>query len=105
MTDAPRPVVPPAPAPIPADAKKNLSGLDQLRGIRDGRFGVAPMQALMNMRLVEAEDGRVVFSGIPGEHHYNPVHRGRTIATAEGRLLDLAGKLIAHGSTTIMIFR
>lgn len=32
------------------------------------------------------------------------VHRGRTIATAEGRLFDKAGKLIAHGNTTIMIF-
>jgi uncharacterized protein (TIGR00369 family) len=161
MIDAPKPTVPPA-APIPADAKKDLSGLDQLRAIRDGRFGVAPMQALMNMRLLEAEDGRVVFAGIPGEKHYNPggtvhgaftaamldsamgcavmtalpagvghttiefklnfvrpmsaetgevkaegwmVHRGRTIATADGRLLDLAGKLIAHGSTTVMIFR
>jgi uncharacterized protein (TIGR00369 family) len=32
------------------------------------------------------------------------VHRGRTIATAEGRMVDPAGKLIAHGTTTIMIF-
>ena len=31
------------------------------------------------------------------------VHRGRTIATAEGRLFDTTGKLIAHGNTTIMI--
>ena len=149
------------PAPIPAEAKKTLSGLDQLRAIRDGRLGVAPMQALMNMRLIEVEDGRVVFGGTPEEKHYNPggtvhgaftaamldsamgcavltalpagvghttvefklnlvrpmsaeigevraegwiVHRGRTIATAEGRLFDPAGRLIAHGSTTIMIF-
>lgn len=62
----------PIPAPITAEAKRTLSGLDQLRAIRDGRLGVAPMQALMNMRLIEAEDGRVVFGGIPEEKHYNP---------------------------------
>lgn len=151
----------PVPAPIPADAKKALSGLDQLRAIRDGRLGLAPMQAPMNMRLGEAENERVVLAGVPKETHYNPagsvhraftaamldsamgcavlttlpagieqttievkwnlvrpmfaatgevraeswiVHRGRTIATAEGRLLDKIGKLIAHGNTTIMIF-
>ncbi len=151
----------PMPAPIPAEVKRTLSGLDQVRAIRDGKLGVAPMQALMNMRLVEAEEGRVVFVGLPEEKHYNPggsvhgafaaamldsamglavvttlppdvknttiefklnlvrpmfagngevraegwvVHRGRTIATAEGRLFDAAGKLIAHGNTTVMIF-
>jgi uncharacterized protein (TIGR00369 family) len=151
----------PAPAPLPREATAILSGLEQVRGIRDGRFGVAPMQALMNMRLIEAEDGLVVFTAVPEEQHYNPmgtvhgafttaildsamglavltklpagigqttiefklnflrpmsartgevrgegrvVHCGRTIATAEGRLLDADGKLIAHGTATCMIF-
>ena len=31
------------------------------------------------------------------------VHRRSPIATAEGRLADRAGELIAHGNTTIMI--
>lgn len=31
------------------------------------------------------------------------VHRGRRIATAEGRLIDQNGKLLAHGTTTCMI--
>jgi len=31
------------------------------------------------------------------------VHRGRSIATAEGRLVDPNGKIVAHGSTTCMI--
>lgn len=31
------------------------------------------------------------------------VHRGRRLATADGRLLDLSGKLLAHGTTTCMI--
>lgn len=151
----------PPPAPLPRDAASNLSGLDQVRAMRDGRFGVAPMQALMNMHLVEAEDGLVVFAAVPEEKHYNPrgtvhgafavevldsamglavftklpagsgqttvefklnfvrpmsartgevrgegrvIHAGRRIATADGRLLDNRDRIIAHGSTTCMIF-
>jgi uncharacterized protein (TIGR00369 family) len=31
------------------------------------------------------------------------VHGGRTVATAEGRLVDLEGKLYAHGTSTLLI--
>jgi uncharacterized protein (TIGR00369 family) len=31
------------------------------------------------------------------------VHRGRTVATAEGRIVDAAGKLYAHGTSTLLI--
>jgi uncharacterized protein (TIGR00369 family) len=31
------------------------------------------------------------------------IHRGGTLATSEGRLLDAAGKLLAHGTETCMI--
>lgn len=33
----------------------------------------------------------------------NAVHVGRRTATAEGRITDANGKLIAHGSTTILV--
>lgn len=32
------------------------------------------------------------------------VHRGSRMATAEGRLVDDRGKLLAHGTTTCMVF-
>lgn len=32
------------------------------------------------------------------------VTRGRTIATAEARLLDAQGRILAHGSSTLLIF-
>ena len=32
------------------------------------------------------------------------IHPGKRMATAEGKLLDAAGKLYAHGTTTCMIF-
>ena len=31
------------------------------------------------------------------------VHPGRTVATAEGRVVDLEGKLYAHGTSTLLI--
>jgi uncharacterized protein (TIGR00369 family) len=33
------------------------------------------------------------------------IHRGSRIATAEGKLTDAEGKLLAHGTTTCLIFR
>lgn len=32
------------------------------------------------------------------------IHAGRTTATAEGRVVDEAGKLVAHATTTCLIF-
>jgi uncharacterized protein (TIGR00369 family) len=32
------------------------------------------------------------------------IHRGRTVATAEGTVKDRAGRLYAHASTTCMVF-
>ena len=33
------------------------------------------------------------------------VHGGRTVATAEGRIVDADGKLYAHGTSTLLILR
>jgi uncharacterized protein (TIGR00369 family) len=33
------------------------------------------------------------------------IHGGSRVATAEGRLVDAAGKLLAHGTTTCLIIR
>jgi len=33
------------------------------------------------------------------------IHAGSRVATAEGRLIDPAGKLLAHGTTTCLIIR
>jgi uncharacterized protein (TIGR00369 family) len=40
----------------------------------------------------------------PVEAEGRIIHRGRTVATAEGSVKDRAGKLYAHASTTCMIF-
>lgn len=145
-----------------AEVGRTMSGLEYLRAIADGRAPQPPISRAIGMRLVEAEEGRVVFALEPAEYHYNPIgsvhggiaatlldsamgcsvntllpqgtgyttlelkvnyirpltisvgevraegnviHMGGRIATAEGRVVDAAGKLYAHGTTTCLILR
>jgi uncharacterized protein (TIGR00369 family) len=55
------------------------SGLELIRRVIDGHYPQPPIAARMNMALVDAEAGRAVFRGLPGERHLNPlgaVHGG-----------------------------
>ena len=148
------------PAPGLARAAQ-MSGLEYLKAIFDGRLPRPPIAVTMGFQGAEAEEGKAVFFGEPGEFLYNPigvvhggfamtlldsalgcaihttlargerytsletkvnftrpitsdtgrvrceasvVHRGRTVATAEGRLVEEStGKLLAHGTTTCLI--
>lgn len=57
----------------------SLSGLEQLRAIFDGRAGYDGMVQLMGLEPVSAEEGHVVFKGMPARQHFNPlgqVHGG-----------------------------
>lgn len=56
-----------------AAAIRGLSGLDGMRLVRDGKVPPPPIAVLMNFRIVEVDQGRVVFEGTPGEEHYNPI--------------------------------
>jgi uncharacterized protein (TIGR00369 family) len=47
-------------------------------------------------RPIRADHGHIVATG-------DVVHRGSRIATAEGRLLDAEGRLLAHGTTTCLV--
>jgi uncharacterized protein (TIGR00369 family) len=145
-----------------AAAGAELAGIDYMRALAAGELPAPPIAVVMNMGPTEIEEGRVVFSGEPGEEHYNPigivhggyaatildsvlgcavhttlplgvgytslglevkylrpisrdtgrvlcegtvVHRGRKQATAEARLTAAdTGKLLATGTSTLMIF-
>ena len=55
------------------------SGLDTLRAVLDGRLPDIAMARSLNYRLVEVEEGRVVFEGQPDARFLNPmgtVHGG-----------------------------
>jgi uncharacterized protein (TIGR00369 family) len=140
-----------------------MSGLEFMRAVLEGKLPAPPIAATMDFTGAEADEGRVVFVGEPGEFLYNPIgvvhggyamtlldsamgcaiqttlpqgegytsletsvnfvrpitketgpvrcegkvlHRGGRIATAEGRLVaEKTGKLLAHGTTTCLIFR
>ncbi|MER5462609.1 PaaI family thioesterase [Streptomyces sp. NPDC002668] len=61
-----------------ADAGSH-SGLEVLRRSLEGDYPQAPICGTLGFRLVEADEGRAVFEGEPGEHLLNPmgsVHGG-----------------------------
>lgn len=142
-------------------AVQRLPYLDILLGWKDGSIQRSAMMESFDLHVLEAEAGRVVFSGLPGLFYSNPIgtlhggwystlldtalgsavqshlpagtgqttlelkvnfvravkmdgrpvrcecrsrHVGRRTGTAEGDIVDADGKLLAHGSTTCLIF-
>ncbi len=51
----------------------DLSGLEYVRAIADGRIPPPPIAALLGMGLGEIAPGRVTFTLDIGEHLYNPI--------------------------------
>lgn len=147
---------------IGAGAARTMPGIEYLRAMARGDLPGPPIAALLDMRIAEIAEGRVVFTVEPAEYHYNPIgvvhgglacticdsamgcaihstlpagagyttlelkvnlvrpltretgpvrcegrtiHVGGRVATAEARVVDAAGKLYAHATTTCMIFR
>jgi uncharacterized protein (TIGR00369 family) len=56
-----------------AQAAARMSGLDFMRAYLDGAIAAPPITATLGFAIVEAEEGRTVFTCEPGEHHYNPI--------------------------------
>jgi uncharacterized protein (TIGR00369 family) len=72
-----------------AQAAPAMAGLDYLHAIRRGELPPPPIMTLMNMGMVSAEQGRVVFSVEPAEYHYNPigtVHGGMACTICDSAL-------------------
>ena len=137
-----------------------ISGLEFIQGMFEGRYPAPPIAVTLDYRGSEATHGRVVFTGTPQFMHYNPIgtvhggwygtlldscmacavqttlpagkgyttleysvnilrsasektgplqaigtviHSGRRTATAEGRIVDDAGKIYATGTTTCLV--
>jgi uncharacterized protein (TIGR00369 family) len=51
----------------------DLSGLDYLTAIAEGRIPPPPIAVLLGMGIVDVQPGRVTFSLEVGEHLYNPI--------------------------------
>lgn len=65
----------------------------------DAGVGYTTLELKTNfVRPITAETGAIRCEGVV-------VHGGSRVATAEGRVTDAAGKLLAHGTTTCLILR
>jgi uncharacterized protein (TIGR00369 family) len=57
----------------------SITGLDYLKGIKEGKINPPPAAMLVGYRISEVDKGYAVFELEPGEYHYNPfstVHGG-----------------------------
>ena len=66
----------------------SMSGLAFMEAIRDGTLPQPPIGRILDYRVTEVEDGRVVFGGTPGFDHTNPM--GTVHGGWYGTLLDSA---------------
>jgi uncharacterized protein (TIGR00369 family) len=71
-----------------AEAAAEMSGLEALEAIRDGRLPPPPMAELLGMEPVVLAHGRAVFEATPNESHYNPM--GAVHGGLAATLLDTA---------------
>ena len=55
------------------DEAAELSGVERLQMVVDGKLPGPPMARLMDIQIVEVSNGRAVFAGTPDEFHYNPI--------------------------------
>jgi uncharacterized protein (TIGR00369 family) len=147
---------------VSADRQKEMSGLEFVQGLADGKLPLNTIAQTLGYDVTEAVSGRVVVTAEPRDIHLNPagtVHggltatlldscmglaiqstleqgvgqttlefkisllrpitpetgmiraegnvlsRGRRVGTAEGRVTDGQGRLLAHGTTTCLIFQ
>jgi uncharacterized protein (TIGR00369 family) len=55
------------------DAGSTMSGLEFMQAVIAGKLPPPPIAATLDFTGAEAEEGRVVFTGEPGEFVYNPI--------------------------------
>ncbi len=70
-----------------------------VHSVLEGGVGYTTLEVKTNfVRTITVDTGLVRCEG-------TVLHPGRKVLTAEGRVLDAAGKLLAHGTTTCLVLR
>ncbi|GIT89683.1 thioesterase [Jannaschia pagri] len=82
------------PAFASRDTVLGQSGLAFMEGIRDGRLPPPPISRVLNYRVTDVSEGRVVFVGTPLPDHCNPL--GTVHGGWYGTLLDSAMSCAVH---------
>ena len=87
---------------VAPDVLKSYDGLGFLKAIIAGTVPNPPISGLVGFHLVEGEQGRAVFEGVPEFHHYNPigtVHGGFAATLLDSALGCAIFSTIAKGDT------
>jgi uncharacterized protein (TIGR00369 family) len=87
---------------MPLETIMTMSGLDFLKAMISGSAPQAPMAGTLGFRLVEADNGRAVFEGLPEFRHYNPigtVHGGFAATLLDSALGCAIFSTMAKGET------
>ena len=77
-----------------AAAGATMTGIEYMRAIVAGDVPPPPIAVTLRFGPVEVDDGRAVFSGEPGEEHYNPI--GVVHGGYASTLLDSAAGCAVH---------
>jgi uncharacterized protein (TIGR00369 family) len=87
---------------VSPDILTSHDGLAFLQGIIAGTLPQAPLGELLKFRLIEAENGRAVFEGLPDFSFYNPigtVHGGFAATLLDSALGCAIFSTLAKGDT------
>jgi len=84
---------------VGAALARQMSGIEYLRAIADGRIARPPVAALLGMSIGTIEAGRVTFNLDIGEHLYNPI--GSVHGGVFCTLLDSAMGCAVHSSLAL----
>jgi uncharacterized protein (TIGR00369 family) len=85
---------------ITLERSREMSGMEFLRAVLCGELPPPPIAELMEMRLAEVEEGRVVFASQPREFHYNPigaVHGGFAATLLDSAMGCAVGSVLPAG--------
>jgi uncharacterized protein (TIGR00369 family) len=58
---------------VGAAAARSLAGIEYLQQMMDGKLPGPPIADTMDIRIESIESGKVVFTVVPQEFHYNPI--------------------------------
>ncbi len=81
---------------VGAALARDMSGLDYLLGVAEGRIPPPPIAALLGMSILRVEPGHATFGLDVGEHLYNPI--GSVHGGVFCTLLDSAMGCAVHAS-------